>query len=80
MYMYDKSSPPHHMILNWMMMMMKLMMMMMMIIDMQMINIRRTTVMKRLILFLSKDPTCNRAVSDVFFIRTGQQIILNYDA
>lgn len=76
MYMYDKSSPPHHMILNWMMMM-KLMMMMM-IIDMQMINIRRTTVMKRLILFLSKDP--NRAVSDVFFIRTGQQIILNYDA
>lgn len=69
--MYDKSSPPHHMILNWMMMMM-------MIIDMQMINIRRTTVMKRLILFLSKDP--NRAVSDVFFIRTGQQIILNYDA
>lgn len=78
MYMYDKSSPPHHMILNWMMMMMKLMMMMMMIIDMQMINIRRTTVMKRLILFLSKDP--NRAVSDVFFIRTGQQIIPNYDA
>lgn len=73
--MYDKSSPPHHMILNWMMMMM---MKLMMIIDMQMINIRRTTVMKRLILFLSKDP--NRAVSDVFFIRTGQQIILNYDA